>query len=182
MSVSATSAADVIAFWRTAGAELWFARDAAFDARCREAMLDLHMDAAARRRDDWLDSPEGALALVLLTDQIPRNAFRGTAHMFATDPLARHFARRAASAGFVARVAAELRGFLLLPFEHSEDAADQERSVALHREWAQDWLSYAEGHREIIRRFGRFPHRNALLGRETTPDEAAFLAAGGFGG
>ena len=182
MSASGPSAADVVAFWREAGADLWFARDADFDLRCRSALLDLHMTAAARTLDDWLETAEGALALVLLTDQIPRNAFRGTAHMFATDPLARHFARRAAAAGFVERVEPDLNGFLLLPFEHSEDIADQERSVEGCRKWAPDWLAYAERHREIIRRFGRFPHRNALLGRETTPEEAAFLAAGGFAG
>ncbi len=177
-----TSAAEVVDFWREAGAALWYAKNAEFDARCREACLALHMQAAARRCEDWLDEPAGALALILLCDQMPRNVFRGTAHMFATDPLARLYASRALEAEFIGAVEAELRVFFLLPFEHSEHFADQERSVALHRLWAPDAQRYADEHCEIVRRFGRFPHRNAALGRETTPEEAAFLKAGGFSG
>lgn len=182
MTDSLTSAAQVVGFWREAGAALWYAKNAEFDARCRAACLDLHWEAAARRRDDWLGDPVGALALALLCDQIPRNVFRGTAHMFATDPLARFYARRALDAEFVSAVEPEMRVFFLLPLEHSEHLADQERSVALHRLWAPANQRYADVHCDIVRRFGRFPHRNAALGRETTPEEAAFLAEGGFSG
>jgi uncharacterized protein (DUF924 family) len=182
MSEVQHSPAAVVDFWREAGPDLWYAKHPPFDARCREAWLDLHMEVAARRYDDWLDTPPGALALVLLCDQIPRNVFRGTAHMFATDPLARFYAGHALDAGFVSAVEPALRVFFLLPLEHSEVLADQERSVALHRQWAPDNLRWADDHYDIVRRFARFPHRNALLGRATTPEEAAFLAQGGFAG
>ncbi|MDA8051521.1 MAG: DUF924 family protein [Rhodospirillales bacterium] len=174
--------ADVVAFWREVGAEKWFAKDAAFDAAFRERFLGLHMAVAARRHDDWLGSAAGALALILLTDQFPRNAFRGTAHMYATDPLARHHARQALAAGHWEPLAPELRLFLCLPFTHSEDLADQDLSVALHGRLGPPSLAHAEHHRDIVCRFGRFPHRNAMLARETTAEEALFLAEGGFAG
>ncbi|MDE3177292.1 MAG: DUF924 family protein [Pseudomonadota bacterium] len=182
MADKLTLAAQVVDFWRGAGADLWYAKNLEFDARCRDGWLDLHMEVAARRREDWQGDAIGALALVLLTDQIPRNVFRGTAHMFATDPLARIYAGHALAAGYIGEVEPQLRVFFLLPFEHSEALADQARSVALHRLWAPHAQSYADGHCDIVRRFGRFPHRNAALGRETTPEEAAFLAQGGFDG
>ncbi|TAL73090.1 MAG: DUF924 family protein [Rhodanobacter sp.] len=175
------SATDVVDFWRTAGAGKWFAKDDAFDQAFRTRFLDLHFAAARRERDDWLATPPGALALLILLDQFPRNAFRGTAHMFATDPLALGFARLVVARELDRQVEPLLRVFCYLPFEHSEAAADQERSVVLcdalrgHDQWAHM-------HRDIIRRFGRFPHRNAVLGRETTPEEQAFLEAGGFTG
>lgn len=170
---------EVVAFWAESEPD-WFSHDPAFDARFRRRFLDLHMEVAARRRDDWAATPEGALALVLLTDQFPRNAFRGTGHMYATDGLARVYA--AGAAAVVPQVPPALRLFLFLPFAHSEDLADQDRSVALNAQLGQPWLSHAEGHRDIIRRFGRFPHRNALLGRETTAEEEDFLRRGGFAG
>ncbi|MGS0896023.1 DUF924 family protein [Burkholderia stagnalis] len=173
---------DVIAFWNDAGPERWFAKDPEFDRRFRERFLDLHLAAARRQLDDWLDTPSGTLALLLLTDQFPRNAFRGTGHMYATDPLARRFARHAYAHGQMAEVAPPLRLFFCLPFSHSEDPADQALSVELNALLGQPWLSHAMGHRDIIARFGRFPHRNRMLGRDTTPDEAAFLAHGGFTG
>nr|PZN63829.1 MAG: DUF924 domain-containing protein [Pseudomonadota bacterium] len=173
----------VIEFWSQAGRERWFGKDEAFDRLFRERFLDQHMAVAARRHDDWLDSPEGALALLILTDQFPRNAFRGTAHMYATDPLARHYARRALQRGHLGRIPPDLRVFMCLPFMHSEDLADQELCVDLVRTFTSDsTLDYAIDHRDIIQRFGRFPHRNPKLGRETTPEEEAFLAAGGFAG
>jgi uncharacterized protein (DUF924 family) len=172
---------DIVSFWRQAGEDKWFGKDALFDDACRDHFRALHMDVAARRHDDWMDCAEGALALILLTDQIPRNIFRGTAHMFATDPLARHYARRALAAGYPGQVDADLRVFFALPFTHSEDMADQAISVALTMALVgtSEW---ADGHRDIVRRFGRFPHRNALLLRETTTAEAEFLAEGGFAG
>jgi uncharacterized protein (DUF924 family) len=172
----------VIAFWCEAGRDRWFAKDAAFDQAFRARFLDLHMAVAARRHDDWIATPDGALALLLLTDQFPRNAFRGTGHMYATDPLARHYARAALQAGYWDRLAQDLLVFLSLPFAHSEDIADQDLSVALAVRCGESSLKAAERHRGIIRRFGRFPHRNLLLGRDTTEAEAAFLADGGFAG
>lgn len=169
-------------FWRTAGPERWFAKDAAFDAAFRDRFLGTHMAAAARQRDHWLDAPEGALALLLVLDQFPRNAFRGTAHQFATDPLARTFAAAAIDRGHDARVEPALRAFVYLPFEHSEDPADQQRSLDLFQPLGGEALDYARLHHQIIARFGRFPHRNPLLGRTTTPAEADWLKDGGFAG
>jgi uncharacterized protein (DUF924 family) len=175
-------AAAVVAFWRAAGPDAWFAKDDAFDRRFREQFLALHLAASCRHCDGWSRTADGTLALVLLLDQFPRNAFRGTRRMYATDPLARHFARRGLATGQLGSIAADLRCFLYLPFSHSEDLADQDLAVSLHQGLAPRWVKGAVGHREIIRRFGRFPHRNAILGRETTPEEAAFLRDGGFAG
>lgn len=174
---------DVVGFWKEAGKDgRWFDKDKGFDRRFRERFLDLHMAVATREHDSWMETPEGALALLILTDQFPRNAFRGTGHMYATDPLARHYARQAHAGGHMERVEPDLRLFFCLPFAHSEDIADQDLSVALNARLGQPWLDHAEGHRDIIRRFGRFPHRNPLLGRETTFEEAVFLRNGGFQG
>ena len=175
-------AAEVVRFWRDAGAEAWFTKDAKFDAGFHGRFRDLHFAAARRELDDWIDHPEGALALMILLDQFPRNCFRGTGHMFATDPLARYFARKAFDAGHVEQVAAELRIFFVLPFEHSEELADQHLSVELSAAHGEEFLNYAVIHRDIIERFGRFPHRNPALGRATTPEEQAFLDGGGFAG
>ncbi|MDC7677113.1 DUF924 family protein [Asticcacaulis machinosus] len=172
----------VIDFWREAGAEAWFAKNDDFDARFTAFCHDLHMQAAARRLDDWAQTAQGALALLILLDQFPRNAFRGTAHMFATDPLARTVAEATIAVGQDMEIEPLLRGFIYLPFMHSEDLADQKRSVRLNTPLGGDSLEYAIVHRDIIARFGRFPHRNTVLGRATTPQEAAFLADGGFAG
>ncbi|MBS7699659.1 MULTISPECIES: DUF924 family protein [unclassified Chelatococcus] len=174
-------AAEVVGFWRASEGR-WFAKDKRFDAAFRERFLDLHLAVSARRYDRWMERPEDALALLILTDQFPRNAFRGTGHMYATDPLARFYARQALALGHMKRVEAALRLFFCLPFSHSEDEADQDIAVTLNGQLGQPWLEHAEGHRDIIRRFGRFPHRNPVLGRETTPEEVAFLNAGGFKG
>jgi uncharacterized protein (DUF924 family) len=175
-------AAEIVQFWQHAGKEAWFTKDAAFDAGFHDRFRELHFAAARRELDHWIDNPESALALMIVLDQFPRNCFRGTAHMFATDPLARSFARKALEAGYIGRVSRELQIFFLLPFEHSEDLADQHLSVELFAPFGEEYLKYAIVHREIIERFGRFPHRNAALGRETTPDERAFLEGGGFAG
>ena len=173
----------VVAFWKEAGAQgRWFDKDEGFDRLFRERFLDLHMAVAARRHDGWIASPEGALALLILTDQFPRNAFRDTGHMYATDPLARLYARQAQEARHIDRAEPDLRRFFCLPFAHSEDILDQDLSVSLNARLGQPWLEHDEGHRDIIRRFGRFPHRNPVLGRTTTPQEADFLKGGGFGG
>lgn len=175
-------ALSVTKFWRDAGEDAWFEKNEAFDADFRNRFLDLHYAAARRECDGWSDHAEGSLALMVLLDQFPRNCFRGTGHMCATDPLARHFAQKAVMAGHDLLLEPELRVFLYLPFEHSELLADQERSVALTTANAPEYLKYAEEHRDIIQRFGRFPHRNRMLGRETTPEEKAFLDGGGFSG
>ena len=172
----------VVEFWKNAGEAQWFSKNADFDADFRARFMEAHLAAAARKLDAWADEPESALALVILLDQFPRNCFRDTAHMFATDPLARLFARRAIEAGLDERVDETLRLFFYMPLMHSEDIADQERSVALFEKLNPELLKYAVTHRDIVARFGRFPHRNAALGRETTPEEKAFLAAGGFAG
>ncbi|WP_223568923.1 DUF924 family protein [Agrobacterium tumefaciens] len=172
---------DVVAFWRMSSGH-WFEKDAAFDRNFRDRFLALHMAVAAHRHDNWMETPHGALALLILTDQFPRNAFRGTAHMFATDPLARRYASEAVEPGHMARVEPDLRLFFCLPFAHSEEMADQELSVRLNTGLSQLWLEHAEGHRDIIHRFGRFPHRNEMLGRTSTLEEDAFLKGGGFQG
>ena len=172
----------VTKFWRDAGADAWFAKDDAFDADFRNRFLAQHYAAARRECDSWAEHTEGSLALMILLDQFPRNCFRGTGHMYATDSLARHFAAKAIAAGHDLALDAEIRVFLYLPLEHSEDMADQERSVALHKANAEPYLSYAIEHRDIVQRFGRFPHRNRMLGRETTSDEQAYLDEGGFSG
>lgn len=174
--------ADVVAFWRDAGPDRWFAKDDAFDQRFHALCLPLHEAAARGALDSWRATPEGALALVLLLDQFPRNCFRGTARMFATDAAARAVASEAIEAGHDRAVEPALRVFFYLPFEHSESLEDQERSVALMAPLDAQSRSFAEVHRDIIRRFGRFPHRNALLGRATTPEEQRFLDEGGFAG
>lgn len=169
-------------FWRSAGAEAWFRKDAAFDDDFREKFEELHYQAARRECDQWNTSAEGALALMILLDQFPRNCFRGTAHMFATDPLARMYATQAIERGFDRGVPEDLRSFIYIPFEHSEDIADQRRSVDLFAPLGGEVLKYAVIHLEIIERFGRFPHRNKALGRQTTAEEKAFLDEGGFSG
>jgi uncharacterized protein (DUF924 family) len=172
--------ADIIGFWREAGPERWWRADPVFDARCRTHWLDAHLAAARRELDAWRGDVEGALALVLLLDQIPRNVFRGSAHAYATDPLARHVAGHAIASGLDIAGPRDLRGFFYLPFQHSEDLADQARAVALYTAMGDEtMLPYARRHQEVIARFGRFPHRNAALGRANTAEEDAWLRAGG---
>jgi uncharacterized protein (DUF924 family) len=122
---------DVVAFWR-ASSDRWFDKDAAFDAAFRKRFLDLHMAVAARWHERWMETPDGALALLILTDQFPRNAFRGTAHMFATDPLARNYAYQAIESGHMECVEPDLRLFFCLPFAHAEDMSDQDLAVRLN--------------------------------------------------
>jgi uncharacterized protein (DUF924 family) len=178
--VSRDVATALLAFWRDAGMGKWFRGGDAFDAECRARWLDAHFAAARREFDDWMEDAEGALALVLLLDQIPRNVFRNSGHAFATDPLALHYARRAIDAGLDATIDADLRFFLYMPFEHSEAIADQDRAVELFTALGNsDLLGYANAHRDVIVRFGRFPHRNAALGRTNTTEERAWLEAGG---
>jgi uncharacterized protein (DUF924 family) len=182
MADALASAKDVVTFWRDAGAERWFKKDDAFDAEIKRRFLATHEAAAAGKLRDWENSAEGALALLILLDQFPRNMFRGDKRAFATDPLARAVTAGALIKGFDGQVG-DMRGFFYLPFEHSEDMTDQERGVALYKAAGDDdGLKWANMHADIIRRFGRFPHRNKALGRATTPDEQKFLDDGGFSG
>ncbi len=182
MNDIATSHA-VIAFWAGAGPDKWFKKDEAFDADIRANFLSTYEAAAAGRLTDWEASAEGSLALAILLDQFPRNMFRNDKRAFATDPIARRIVASAIARGFDKDVDPKLRAFFYLPYEHSENFADQERGIALYRAADDtDGLKWAEIHADIIRRFGRFPHRNAVLGRETTAEERAFLDAGGFAG
>ena len=174
---------DVVAFWKEAGPSKWFAKEDAFDALFHDRFRDAHFTAARRGLDHWAETAEGVLALLILLDQFPRNCFRGTGHAFATDPLARMFALRALDAGFDRAMENDLRRFFYLPLQHAEDRALQDRQMALFQAMerpADD--RWAEHHHAVIERFGRFPHRNRALGRETTAEEQAFLEADGFRG
>ena len=181
-STTIASPETILTFWREAGPDKWFTCDDAFDADIREKFLATYEAAAAGKLAAWEATAEGALALAIVLDQLPRNMFRGQARGYATDPLARQVANRALKCGYDQDVAAAERRFFFLPFMHSEDMADQRRCVALYREAGDDDLKYAERHADIIRRFGRFPHRNVMLGRTTTAEEQAYLDADGFKG
>jgi uncharacterized protein (DUF924 family) len=179
--------AEIIGFWREAGPDRWFRKDPAFDEAIRLAFEPTHHAAGRGEHDAWMESAEGSLALLILLDQFPRNLYRGSPHQFATDGLARRVARHGVARGFDRAVGPELCNFFYLPFAHSEDIADQDQGVALceaaEREaGAKDLTKYARLHRDIIARFGRFPHRNRALGREPTAAEQAFLDEGGFSG
>jgi uncharacterized protein (DUF924 family) len=174
--------AAVLAFWREAGPQRWFSKDESFDRRFRERFLASHEAATKGELDHWLGAPESALALVLLLDQFPRNAFRDSPRMYATDEAARKATSHALVQGFDEDVQHELRVFFYLPLSHAEDIAAQERAVALNERIGKPWIEHALEHRDIIRRFGRFPHRNAILGRTSTDAEKALLAEGGFAG
>jgi uncharacterized protein (DUF924 family) len=172
----------MVAFWREAGPGRWFAKDPEFDRTFRERFLSLHEAAARGEFVNWLTTPEGALALVLLLDQFPRNAFRNTPRMYDTDAQARAMADAAISVGHDRQVDLGLQVFFYLPFGHSEHVADQERSVVLASQFGEPHLTLATRHRDIIRRFGRFPHRNPILGRPMRPEEQQYLDEGGFAG
>lgn len=182
MAVDLKQSSGIVSFWLSAGPEGWFAKNDAFDRSFREKFAALHEKAAAGELADWLDAPESALGLLLLLDQYPRNSFRGTTRVYATDPLAREMARKAIAAGHDMKVERDLRVFFYLPFSHSEDMADQEFALEKNKALGAPYLEHAQGHHDIVQKFGRFPHRNAIFGRKTTPEEQAFLDAGGFKG
>ena len=179
----ATGIAEVLRFWEDAGPRRWFRKDAAFDAGFRQRFLPTHQAAARGDLMQWSTTAHGSLALLVLLDQFPRNAFRGTARAWSTDALARVLAQQSVARGHDAQVASDaLRNFFYLPFMHSEWLPDQERALELTRGADGEQPRHALQHHAIIQRFGRFPHRNALLGRRTTPAERAFLDQGGFAG
>ena len=173
----------ILAFWREAGQARWYKRDAAFDAAVRSQFLPLWQKAASGELSSWEASDDGALALVIVLDQFPRNMFRDDIRTYSSDALAREVASRAIARGADLRVDASLLEFLYMPFMHSEHLSDQLRCVELFRKAGNaENLRYAEDHADIIRRFGRFPHRNRIVGRTTTSEEQAFLDQGGFSG
>lgn len=168
---------DVLRFWfDELGRKLWFVKDDAVDAACRERFEPLIDEINARPIEDAISSPDHVLATVIVLDQFTRNIYRGTPRAFAYDELARAFARLAIAIALDQRILPDRRIFLYLPFEHSEAFADQLRSVELISALGDDeFTRYAQAHLAVIERFGRFPHRNAILGRESTPEETAFL-------
>jgi len=174
---------EVLDFWRQAGPERWFVKDEAFDAQIRSRFASFYEAAVRGGLDRWAAQAQGALALVIVLDQFPRNMFRGQARAWAADDRARAVAAAALAAGHDRRCEARLRQFFYLPFMHSERLADQDRCVRLYEALGDEaQLAYAREHHAIIARFGRFPHRNAVLGRTSSGEEEAFLASGGFSG
>lgn len=176
----ATKPGDMLDFWREAGPKKWFTKDDGFDASCVARFETLWQEGAAGRLGAWEETAESALALVLLLDQIPRNMFRNTPKVYASDPQARGVATRAIAKGHDRAAEKELRPFFYLPFSHSEDMADQERALKLYAGLDDaEQMKWARHHHGIVARFGRFPHRNAVLGRVSTPEEAEWLAQEG---
>jgi uncharacterized protein (DUF924 family) len=196
LSDAPRAAAEVLEFWfgpdpddpatPKRQAALWWGKVPALDEQIRVRFAPLRVRAIAGELGDWLATPRGRLAAIILVDQFSRNLFRGDPESFRHDPLARRWCREGLDAGHDRVLRPVERQFLYLPLQHSEDPRDQERSVALYaalvaavppeaRAQYRDYLRFAQRHREIIERFGRFPHRNGILGRESTPAEAAFL-------
>jgi uncharacterized protein (DUF924 family) len=191
MSAISPSPADVLDFWFGDHARArWFAKDPAFDTAIRTRFATAIAAATAGELDGWAADPASALALTILLDQFPRNIHRGSPCAFEADAHARRIAAAAIDLGFDRATPLDRRMFFYLPFQHGESLADQDRSVELFSQWAAEHigdaraaadedLGYALHHREVIQRFGRFPHRNAALGRASTPEELAFLESPG---
>ena len=181
---------DVLDFWfgHPPGSrrKAWFVKSALFDESIRTRFLTLHNAAAGGEFAAWTGTPRGALALIVLSDQFPRNLFRGSGRAFATDPIALATAKHVVDKGWDTGLLPVERMFVYLPFEHSEVLAEQDRSCALFAPLnafpeTSDAVEFSEKHRAIIRRFGRFPHRNAALGRQSTAEETEFLTQPGSG-
>lgn len=188
MTVADPTPEEILHFWfvEARGAE-WRPSTPALDARIRRRFGRAIRTQCRRFREGghpWLETPESAFALIVLLDQFPRHVWRGSNRAFSCDPLAREIARFMVTRGWDWAIEEERRGFVYLPFMHSEDIADQELSVELYRtrfgQGETDSNTHALAHREIIERFGRFPYRNAALGRSNTPEEAAWLESGGY--
>jgi uncharacterized protein (DUF924 family) len=179
---------EILDFWFESDAAehraKWFVKDAAFDGLCARFTAAIR-DARAGRFDFWAATPRGALALIILLDQLSRNVFRGSAESYAADPHAREIARATIDAGFDKLLTPVERMFVYLPFEHAETIADQNYSVRLYASLrdalGEKSIDYVDRHRDVILRYGRFPHRNAVLGRINTPEEEAYLAQPGAG-
>lgn len=178
-------AQEITEFWIGAGPEAWYRRDDDFDAEIRARFGAAWQRAAAGAMDHWINAAPTALALMILLDQFPRNMFRADPRAFATDAKVLGLAQDALEMGHDLRIPEPERQFFYLPFMHSEDLADQTRAIELIEtrmpQTGQGNVIHARAHAEIIRRFGRFPYRNADLGRDMTAEEQAFLDAGGYG-
>ncbi|VVT25576.1 DUF924 family protein [Rhizobium sp. EC-SD404] len=174
---------DVLDFWfDSLQPEDWFKKSDETDAIIREKFAATHLSLARRIRDGWRVDGDARLALIIVLDQFPRNIYRDTPLAFATDGLALREARRAVDAGLDKKVASDRRVFFYLPFEHSENLADQNRAVSLITALGDEtYTKYAEAHRDVIVEFGRFPHRNEILGRTSTPAEQRYLEKPGSG-
>ncbi len=183
-----SQAEEILEFWfgkpddpdRPKVRKFWFKKNTEFDEEVRSRFLDTYEQAAAGQLDSWKEEPSTCLALIILLDQFPRNIFRGQPQAFATDPQALATAKYAVNRGFDRELLPVQRWFVYMPFEHSEELADQQRSVELFGTLKDDpgleqGIDYAMRHLRAIERFGRFPHRNAILGRESTPEEVEFL-------
>ena len=179
--MSDPKSAEVLHFWFEDYPKDWFAKSPGFDAIVRSRFLELHQAAAIGHLAHWADEPPSCLALVIVLDQFPRNMFRGEARAFATDTLARAAARVILQRGWDQQMPQAEQLFAYLPFEHSESLDDQNLACELMQHFDAEQLRYAIRHREIIERFGRFPHRNGLLGRESTAAEIEFLRQHGSG-
>ena len=175
---------DVLEFWESTGSKGWWMKNDDVDAQIHEKFGQLHRQACAGELDDWRETPDGALALIIVLDQFSRNMFRGSPKTFAQDAKALKLAKDAIAKGFDKQANETLQFFFYLPFEHSENIEDQERSLELFEAYNGDpeFMKAAREHHDIIKRFGRFPHRNEVLGRETTLEEQAYLDGGGFKG
>lgn len=172
----------VTEYWRESS-DNWFTKSSDFDSDFYKRFSNAYESAASGDFDSsaWTSAPS-ALGLIILLDQFPRNSFRGNIKMYFTDSKAREIASHALVVRFDQKIEPALRVFFYLPFAHSENIKDQDKSVELNGLLGESFLKHAEGHRDIIRRFGRFPHRNSILGRINRPDETLFLASGGFAG
>ena len=173
----------ILDFWLTAGPGVWWSKNAKIDQQIVENFSEAHEAAATGKLTEWEAGADGALALIILLDQFSRNMFRGNAKSFSQDTLAKKIAEKSIAKGFDQQVNEELRSFFYMPFMHSESILDQDRClIHMHRQDGAESLDAAITHRRIIARFGRFPHRNTVLGRHTTLAEQQFLDGGGFKG
>jgi uncharacterized protein (DUF924 family) len=174
---------EILKFWQNAGPAAWWRKDAEFDARINRRFGDFHQLAAKGEYDDWRDEAQSCLALVIVLDQFSRNLFRGSAKTFAQDQYGLELAQYAVAKGFDDNEPKKIYEFLYMPYMHSEKLEDQEACIELFRSAANKAsLKAAIEHRDIIARFGRFPHRNNVLDRQTSPEEQTFLDGGGFSG
>ncbi len=171
---------EIIDFWYSDSVKnQWFASTPELDMEIQEKYEEIWEKASSGELDEWSNHPDGCLALIIILDQFPLNMFRGQAKSFKTERKAIEVAWNARKNDFDQKIEKEKLAFLYMPFMHSEDLADQDMSVSLYRESKLDAnISFAEHHREIIRKFGRFPHRNKILERESTEEEISYLASG----
>lgn len=183
MSTNLKDPIEILSFWWNAGFERWFVRSDEFDQQIIENFKETFAIAENGELDKWAESPHSALALLILLDQFPRNMFRDLPRAFATDKKALSIAQMTLDKKYYLAYPANIRSFYFLPFEHSEEMWAQDISVEYFRKFGEsDGYLYALIHMDIIRRFGRFPHRNQILGRESTESELEFLNSGGFSG